>query len=80
MIVTGVMTIFQVWGWRPFARCGYQQFQWGAGVLSVMGISFTTLPIAQSVIATLKVVRDSAGHSLPRTAQQLQVAREQYAL
>ncbi len=61
MIVTGIMTIFQVWGGRPLTRCGLPNFQWGAGVLSVMGISFTTLPIAQSVIATLSKVRCPMG-------------------
>jgi hypothetical protein len=31
-------------------------FQWGAGTLSVMGISFTTMPIAQAVVPQLKRV------------------------
>lgn len=52
MIVTGIMTIFQVIGLRPFGN--RFQCMWGAGVLSVMGVSFTSVPIVQSVIATLK--------------------------
>jgi hypothetical protein len=30
---------------------------WGAGVLSVMGVSFTTVPVATSVVTALMAVR-----------------------
>jgi hypothetical protein len=45
----------QVWGLRPFGN--RVKFMWGAGVLSVMGVSFTTVPIAQVVIGNLTAVR-----------------------
>lgn len=48
LIVCGIMTCIQVIGIRlPFGR------QWGSGILSVMGISFTTYPIADSAIKEL---------------------------
>ncbi|GLC34611.1 hypothetical protein PLESTB_001242600 [Pleodorina starrii] len=49
LIVCGIMTFFQVAGFRLFRT----PFQLGAGVLSCMGVSFTTVPIATSVINTL---------------------------
>ena len=50
MIVAGLMTIVQSMGIKH-PKLG---FQWGAGTLSVMGISFTTMPIAQAVVPQLK--------------------------
>lgn len=42
--------VVQVTGFRlPFNR------QWGAGVLSVMGVSFTTVSIAISVVSSMMV-------------------------
>jgi hypothetical protein len=42
---------------RPAACCAVKHprlpFQWGAGTLSVMGISFTTVPIAQIAVPLL---------------------------
>ncbi|GIL94312.1 hypothetical protein Vretimale_557 [Volvox reticuliferus] len=49
LIVCGIMTFFQVAGFRIFRT----PFQFGAGVLSCMGVSFTTVPIAISVINVL---------------------------
>ncbi|KAG2448887.1 hypothetical protein HYH02_006236 [Chlamydomonas schloesseri] len=49
LIVCGIMTFFQVLGVRIYKT----NFQFGAGVLSCMGISFTTVPIATAVISTL---------------------------
>jgi len=49
MIVAGIMTIVQSVGIKH-PKLG---FQWGAGTLSVMGVSFTTMPIAQAVVPTL---------------------------
>ncbi|PNW77575.1 hypothetical protein CHLRE_10g442600v5 [Chlamydomonas reinhardtii] len=49
LIVCGIMTFFQVLGVRIYKT----KFQYGAGVLSCMGISFTTVPIATSVIGQL---------------------------
>ncbi|KAL6749700.1 uric acid-xanthine permease [Haematococcus lacustris] len=48
LIVTGVMTLVQVTGIRVGGK-----FMWGAGVLSVMGVSFTSVPIVQSTLAKL---------------------------
>jgi hypothetical protein len=46
LIICGIMTAIQVTGVRlPLNR------QWGAGILSVMGISFTTFAPANSTIA-----------------------------
>ncbi len=42
-------SFFQVAGWRIFRT----NFQFGAGILSCMGVSFTTVPIATSVINQL---------------------------
>lgn len=50
LIVTGFMSICQVTGIPVLGR--NRNCLWGAGVLSVMGVSFTTVPIAQSVINT----------------------------
>ncbi|KAL6771374.1 XUV1 [Auxenochlorella protothecoides x Auxenochlorella symbiontica] len=48
LLVTSIMTAIQVTGIPlPYGR------QWGAGILSVMGISFTTYPIAVSTISAL---------------------------
>ncbi|PNW77579.1 hypothetical protein CHLRE_10g442800v5 [Chlamydomonas reinhardtii] len=49
LIVTGIMTFFQVLGVRIWKT----DFQFGAGILSCMGVSFTTVPIATSVIGQL---------------------------
>ncbi|EFJ52311.1 hypothetical protein VOLCADRAFT_115955 [Volvox carteri f. nagariensis] len=49
LIVCGIMTFVQVAGFRIFRS----PFQLGAGVLSCMGVSFTTVPIATSVINVL---------------------------
>ncbi|KAG2500997.1 hypothetical protein HYH03_000819 [Edaphochlamys debaryana] len=49
LIVTGIMTFWQVLG----ARIRNCKYQFGAGVLSCMGVSFTTVPIATSVITNL---------------------------
>ncbi|GLI64085.1 hypothetical protein VaNZ11_007254 [Volvox africanus] len=49
LIVCGIMTFFQVAGFRIYRT----PFQFGAGVLSCMGVSFTTVPIATSVISVL---------------------------
>ncbi|GFH32172.1 uric acid-xanthine permease, partial [Haematococcus lacustris] len=48
LIVTGLMTLVQVTGIRIGGK-----FMWGAGVLSVMGVSFTSVPIVQSTLAKL---------------------------
>lgn len=42
-------SFFQVAGWRIFRT----NYQFGAGILSCMGVSFTTVPIATSVINQL---------------------------
>lgn len=47
LIVCGIMTFVQVTSVSFF---GKKYPQWGAGVLSVMGVSFTTVPIATSVL------------------------------
>ncbi|KAG2500224.1 hypothetical protein HYH03_001802 [Edaphochlamys debaryana] len=49
LIVCGIMTFFQVLG----ARIRGTPYQFGAGILSCMGVSFTTVPIATSVISVL---------------------------
>ncbi|KXZ44106.1 hypothetical protein GPECTOR_73g627 [Gonium pectorale] len=49
LIVCGIMTFFQVAGFR----IGKSPFQLGAGVLSCMGVSFTSVPIATNVINVL---------------------------
>ncbi|KAG2433014.1 hypothetical protein HXX76_008741 [Chlamydomonas incerta] len=49
LIVCGIMTFFQVLGVRIWKT----NFQFGAGILSCMGVSFTTVPIATSVIGQL---------------------------
>lgn len=54
LLVASIMTAIQVTGIPlPYNR------MWGAGILSVMGISFTTYPIASSTIVTLM----KEGHS-----------------
>jgi hypothetical protein len=55
-IVAGLMTIVQSSG----IKHPRLPFQWGAGTLSVMGISFTTMPIAQAVVPQLKRVYATA--------------------
>ena len=47
-VMAGIMTIIQSTS-ISFGRFG----QWGAGTLSVMGVSFTTVPISQLVIPQL---------------------------
>ncbi|KAG2448886.1 hypothetical protein HYH02_006235 [Chlamydomonas schloesseri] len=49
LIVCGIMTFFQVLGVRIWKT----NYQFGAGILSCMGVSFTTVPIATSVIGQL---------------------------
>ena len=49
IIVAGVMTLIQSLG----VKHPRIPFQWGAGTLSVMGVSFTTVPIAQSAVPLL---------------------------
>lgn len=49
IIVAGFMTIVQSAGIKHPGL----PFQWGAGTLSVMGVSFTTVPIAQSAVPQL---------------------------
>ena len=49
IIVAGVMTLVQSLG----VKHPRIPFQWGAGTLSVMGVSFTTVPIAQSAVPLL---------------------------
>ena len=49
IIVAGIMTIVQSAG----IKHPKLPFQWGAGTLSVMGISFTTVPIAQIAVPLL---------------------------
>jgi xanthine/uracil permease len=46
LLVCGIMTFIQVTGlrWRT------SQYQWGAGILSVMGISFASVPLFTTVI------------------------------
>jgi len=49
IIVAGLMTLVQSMG----VKHPRIPFQWGAGTLSVMGVSFTTVPIAQSAVPLL---------------------------
>ena len=49
IIVAGIMTIVQSTG----IKHPKIPFQWGAGTLSVMGVSFTTVPVAQQAVPML---------------------------
>lgn len=51
LIVCGIFTLIQSTG----VRHPKLPFQLGAGVLSVMGVSFTSLPIGQVVIPSLRI-------------------------
>lgn len=53
LLVCGIMTFIQVTGlrWRT------SQYQWGAGILSVMGISFASVPLFTTVITQQMVGR-----------------------
>ena len=52
IIVAGIMTIIQSSG----VKHPKIPFQWGAGTLSVMGVSFTTVPIAQTAVPLIMSV------------------------
>lgn len=58
LLVCGIMTFIQVTGlrWRT------SQYQWGAGILSVMGISFASVPLFTTVI-TQQMVGQSCHYS-----------------
>jgi len=49
LLVCGIMTFVQVTGFR-FPR---MNLQWGSGMLSVMGVSFATVPVATKVVGGL---------------------------
>jgi hypothetical protein len=54
------MTFIQVTGlrWRK------SQYQWGAGILSVMGISFASVPLFTTVIKAQMVSKPAAWQQL----------------
>ena len=49
LLICAFSTVIQVTGFR------YRQFQIGSGLLSVMGVSFTTVTLYQSSIANMMV-------------------------
>lgn len=51
----GITTLIQVLG----IRIPKTPFQWGSGVLSVMGVSFASVPLFQSVVASLMAQGDT---------------------
>lgn len=65
LLVCGFMTAIQVTGIRFPSSSPYQ---WGAGILSVMGISFASVPLFTSVITANMVSRASSASSVKATA------------
>jgi NCS2 family nucleobase:cation symporter-2 len=49
LLVCGITTFIQVYG----MRIPKTPFQWGSGVLSVMGVSFASVPLYQNVVGNL---------------------------
>jgi xanthine/uracil permease len=53
--VCGITTFIQVFG----MRIPKTPYQWGSGVLSVMGVSFASVPLYQNVVGSLMAQGDS---------------------
>ena len=58
LIVCGISTAIQVTGLR------FGPIYWGSGILSVMGVSFTSVGIWTSSIGTMMVSRDWSDPSI----------------
>lgn len=67
LIVCGIMTAIQVTGIPLPSFPGFRNRQWGAGILSVMGISFTTYPIASQCLANECDTRTNNGNACGRS-------------